>query len=521
MTEDAEAAKTSLLSPYDQGLFVTNESWIALSEILESRGAGSYGLSGPRGSGKSWLMQRAIDFARERKGVGVTFPSPSEYEPLAFLAALSDHVAADYEEFYEEETHRSTAASRSRYRRLANAGILLAYFSFVLFILGNTGAFNPESPFGEFLTFRNAVFGFGFAAGIGLVGRALAQRRRDREGLGRIQAKAEELRSKVRFTLTSIDRDEFDVGGKQGGLGAMLKRAREHQLVERPATLSSLIHDFRAFVRVMAKEVKAPVVIAIDELDKMSDSTRVAQLLRDIKGIFEIDGACFLVSISDEAAQALQLGAVRTRNEFNSSFYTVIAMPPLAPAACLELLRARNEEFDADTGRGIGILTGGIGRELVRVAERVRLATDDAPTHDRAVRVMMVDELEAFAESVLRSARGGPLAGLTDEERLTVFDAIERAKTLIEEGVAVSELVDESWDLNSSSIVWREKFAEQWRRLLVRLEIGARMLVDPVAISDDARAEALQRTVRIASASAAVGRHRLGLDPDLVPLTAS
>jgi KAP-like P-loop domain-containing protein len=506
MSEGPPAISASLLSPYNENLFVENEGWIGLSQILETRGAGSYGLSGPRGSGKSWLMKRAIGLAHEEGGLGVAFPSPSEYEPLAFLAALSDHVAADFEEFYDETTGRSTRASRYRFLVTYSAGGVLAYFALAGIV------FNSNSSLPHLFTFGNAVFVLLFLVGFFLVVYAFRTRNREREGLGRIQAKAEELRSKVRFTLTSTDSDELDFGGKHGGLGAILKRTRARQLVERPATLSSLIHDFRAFVEAMAKTVDGPIVIAIDELDKMTDSARVAQLLRDIKGIFEIDGACFLVSISDEAAQALELGAVRTRNEFNSSFYTVITMRAWSPSASCELLQMRNEGFDSDAARALGVLTGGIGRELVRVAERARLATQEAPTIGSAVRLTISDELDAFADSVLRSAVGGPLSGLSDDERLRVFDAIEQAQVLLASDPDVARLVDGSWDLNQSSVAWREKFAEQWRRQLVRVEIAARMLTDSAWVTDDVRAQALQRIVRITSASAAVGRRQLSLD---------
>ena len=135
--------------------------------------------------------------------------------------------------------------------------------------------------------------------------------------------------------------------------------------------LSSLIHRFRAFVGDMTEVLHGPVVIGIDELDKMNDPERVAALLRDIKGIFEIDGAFFLVSISDEAARSLGLGALRTRNEFNSSFYTVLQLEPLDPSDCRQLLEMRTKDFSSEIASLIGIMSGGVAREVVRIAELV------------------------------------------------------------------------------------------------------------------------------------------------------
>jgi hypothetical protein len=73
-----------------------------------------------------------------------------------------------------------------------------------------------------------------------------------------------------------------------------------------------LVHDVRELAR-LAGKIAPPVVIAIDELDKMEDPAKVRQLLRDIKGIFEVPQVHFLVSVSHEAARALYLGGLVPR----------------------------------------------------------------------------------------------------------------------------------------------------------------------------------------------------------------
>ena len=119
-----------------------------------------------------------------------------------------------------------------------------------------------------------------------------------------------------------------------------MRRVSERELVERPTTLSSLVNDFRDLAA-EAGEVSGGVVVAIDELDKMSDTEGVRKLLRDIKAIFEVPRVYFLVSVSDEAARDLSLGALIQRNEFNSSFYTVIRAQPTTPADCRAVRAAR------------------------------------------------------------------------------------------------------------------------------------------------------------------------------------
>lgn len=501
----------SLLAPFSPELFVEHRGWDGLEQILRGSGAGSYGLSGPRGAGKTWMMERALERTDEDGGLGIWFPSPSEYEPTAFIAALSDVVAARYEAYYDSRTGHSTKAARSRFRLYYGAGGLLAYLSIGALILTNLGG--SSSIFSRFLTLSNSLLILFALGGVVLAFYATRRYRDDREGLGRVRREAEDLRRQVRYAVSATESDEVGISGAYAGIGAGLKRARERQLVERPATLSSLIHNFRAFVRMIATELDGRVVIAVDELDKMSDAARVAQLLRDIKGIFEIPGACFLVSLSDEAARALELGAVRARNEFNSSFYTVISLPPLPPRDCVSLLHLRDPSFDPDCGLAIGILTGGISRELVRVAELVRLRSGPVPSVHDAVAIAMTEELDAFSAWILQTAGSSSrAAGLGDQARVALFESVEEVKAeLSGNSHGLSSRMLSEWDLNQGNGIWKEQFAEEWRRLLVRIGVAGVVIGRPGALRDPGSAAELQHLVTISSASSAVGRHRLEL----------
>src|SRR5665647_962146 len=88
--------KPSPFAAYSPELFVQSASWPRLELILREKRGGNYGIAGPRGAGKSWLMLQAAQVATESKGLAVWFPSPSEYNPLAFLASLSEVTAQRY-----------------------------------------------------------------------------------------------------------------------------------------------------------------------------------------------------------------------------------------------------------------------------------------------------------------------------------------------------------------------------------------------------------------------------------------
>ena len=132
----------------------------------------------------------------------------------------------------------------------------------------------------------------------------------------RLAAEAKVVRERARYSATH--RETLEFGAEAGrGLLARARTARERELVERPATLSSLVNDFRALAA-EAGEVTGRVVIAIDELDKMDEADKVRALLRDIKGVFEVPHVHFLVSVSDEAARRRASARSPSRNEFKA-----------------------------------------------------------------------------------------------------------------------------------------------------------------------------------------------------------
>ena len=102
-TLDQAEARSTVSWLFLGGLSVL-EFLVATTSILIKSNGGSYGLSGPRGCGKSWLMLKAIDQVRSMGGIGSWYPSPSEYDSMAFLSSLSDNFANEIERRFRRET---------------------------------------------------------------------------------------------------------------------------------------------------------------------------------------------------------------------------------------------------------------------------------------------------------------------------------------------------------------------------------------------------------------------------------
>lgn len=482
---------------FEHGEFIEWAPWVRLRKILMSNG-GSYGISGPRGSGKSWLMLRAIEDARQspgpsgRLGVGLWYPSPSEYDPRAFLASLAEGLANEI-----DRRHRrlyGTQNKLGRFWTIAIAVLLLASVATLLtqFAWPDWGAY--------------AAAGVAALAAVAIFVVVLLRARHPERRLVR---EAAIVRERARYSTTR--REASEVGAEGGrGIVARVGSSKETELVERTATLSTLVNDFRALAE-QAGEVVGRVVVAIDELDKMTDPKGVTDLLRDIKGVFEVPRVHFLVSVSDEAARTLNLGALAGRNEFNSSFYTVIELPPTRPQECAELLQRRGR-VPPDVAHALAVIAGGNPREVLRLAELVGPATTGPDAVVRALR----EETNALRREIV-TADGKELK---DDDGYVTFRLMEQASRIgafndipeeaVESPARIVDLGERAltealWEPDWVDEGWNDRFQEAWRRLLVRLAVAGR-LCGSQSIVREADLELLQGVMVAASQSSDVGR---------------
>lgn len=509
MGEASEAG--TFFRAFDPDEFIAWPSWVRLKSMLSSNG-GCYGLAGPRGAGKSWHMMKARSEIEDpdptaaegvKAGLGLWYPSPSEYDSHAFLSSLSDSLAQRIEERLDppEQAILRTQRLQQLIRRLLVALALAALLALLKPLDRQLGS----------EVYRMSSYTSRFTAGATLfvilaVPSFLLYQRRKRweqnQPEARLVRRARLLREQIRYTATQREGNEF---GAEGGrwITAKFTRSKERELVERPTTLSSLVNDFRTLAERTA-EVVGSVLIAIDELDKMADPEKVKALLRDIKGIFEIPNVYFLVSVSDEAVRALNLGAVTERDEFNSSFYTVIDLRPVSPQECARLLTSRREGFDEQAAIALGVLAGGIPREVVRLADLATVSAPDEPwTVTTAVRRVMREEAVAYRREVITVTPMGRTP-LTPEEALGAYKALPDEAFSEENFIPFAEtVIGEQWIPEWAGSAWSRRFAEGWRRLLVRIAIAG-LLADDSTNLNEHEATRLQRIAILASQSADV-----------------
>jgi hypothetical protein len=482
---------------FELGEFLEWPVWERLQRILRSNG-GSYGVSGPRGAGKSWLMMRAIEWVRQADdtsplgGIGLWYPSPSEYRPLDFLASLSDSLANEIDRWY-----RANPLVK-QWRAWVRAVVLM---------LGVSGAVAAFLIALSVLSI-DAVLAVAIAVGCGVIvalGASLLIRRRTFPRETALVKEASVVRDRARYTATRTEGTEYGGEGGRGGFKALAKRTRMRELVERPATLSSLVNDFRALAT-LAGEAAGHVVIAIDELDKMDDPKRVRELLRDIKGIFEVPRVHFLVSVSDEAARKLSLGALADRNEFNSSFYTVIEAQPATPEHLAELLERRSQAgVPREVAIVLAVLAGGNPREVLRLAELAGAAATGADAVARALE----DEALTLRREIVTAPEVEGRPSLAPEARVGAFTALSDESFASLQGLSAigkSALQAPMWEPKWVDDGFRSRFGEAWHRLMLRLAVAGSLAESPSLVRDPELGTRLRDAIVATSQSAEVGR---------------
>jgi len=227
------------------------------------------------------------------------------------------------------------------------------------------------------------------------------------------------------------------------------------------------VHGFREFCKNVVGAVKGPVVIAIDELDKVESTNDVIELLRAIKGIFDIRGVHYFVSVSDEAARRLQLSGIRERDEFNSSFYQVFELPRAGMEIIDAIIEKRGiKRLAENEAAAVEVFCSGIPREAIRLIDILRNELDDDMMgfDDWPIWSILNAEVAAFQKDV-QSAKDGRIL---DSDRRIVGQPLEVRLT---PGAGPAEIY-ELWDMSDTSEGFRTRYSKDFRRLLNRVAVG-------------------------------------------------
>ncbi|GAB1515745.1 hypothetical protein [Actinophytocola sp. KF-1] len=420
-----------------------------LQRLAQSSASDAVALAGPRGVGKTTTIRAIADGmfsdADEPPPLAVVTAAPSRYEPRDFVlhlhAALCRRVIAllnGYLRLPPEDNKRW----RIRWQWFKPWLIVAGLIIFLLIMA--RGLWDPSYPdfssmfwdrpdsppksgaawpdpvplaFFDTLRFTVAFALFGvFVQVVAIFAFVVVReihRFLDEPGdwrLTTLRTEAYDELHRIRFLQT------FTSGwsGKIGlPYGADLGLNRSTQLAEQTLTHPEVVDNFRRFAQRCATTlvrtgVAGRLVIAIDELDKITDPEQVHEFVNEVKGIFGVPGCLFLVSVSEDAIVAFERRGIPVRDAFDSAFTHMIRLENFTLSESKRWLSRRLLAVPDQFTYLLHCLSGGLPRELQRATnELVDIVRDDKCADLAHVTTTMLDrelarKAHAFAAAAQR-----------------------------------------------------------------------------------------------------------------------
>lgn len=456
VTSVASAVANSLLEELRTGFTLSTQSAPQLVELntvdtiesevvkgcaqfIRTHDTSAIGISGPRGAGKTTIMRYLCSREKQSDYIGVYVPSPVAYSPADLIRRIHRQVAKDILLAYQA-SERPAASRRftTRYMRLLIAAALsLAGGGIVL--LGRANSTLKLLP--------TDILG-GTLAGMGLVAYtlflvALLSRR------GGQHLPTDNL---IRLCQDELDKLDWSSTTQTSSKNAFqfswlsMEDQDQIELTEREKTHPERVMDFHAFTaRVLEMSSGRSVgsrglIIALDELDKLSKAEDALGTINGIKDLLHGTGTHFLVSLSEDALATFALRGVPVRDAFDSSFDTIIPVARFNVPNSEALLARRVIGFPRLLSLYCHALSGGLPRDLIRVARQCvdqrRQVGHDLST-DEVVLELTRSQAVSLIDGAIASRRGKqaesgdsllPLSWqLTNAERGDVIAILNRA----------------------------------------------------------------------------------------------
>jgi hypothetical protein len=142
-----------------------------------------------------------------------------------------------------------------------------------------------------------------------------------------------------------------------------------------PWTMPELVGRLREFLGDIAEsELRAKgrrVLICIDEVDRIGSSDEASKFLSEVKAIFGAPHCYFVVAIADELGIDFSSRVITNRSFFDNVFDEIIYIEPLSFIMCRDLLTRRVLGFTESFVWLSLVISGGLPRDLIRVARRL------------------------------------------------------------------------------------------------------------------------------------------------------
>jgi hypothetical protein len=202
--------------------------------------------------------------------------------------------------------------------------------------------------------------------------------------------------------------------------------------VEREASHLQRVDAFQKFAALYRHVSDRTIIVAVDELDKISNPDEAIDVINGLKDLMHSEGLHFLVSVSEDALARFALRGIPLRDAFDSTFDTIAEVDRFSVEDASSLLERRVVGMPQVLAYYCHALSGGIPRDLIRFCRQCvdvgRQAAMAAPT-------------SAVIAAVTRDHATGLLNGAAIRARQ---DGSDYLRSLLEVRDAVHNTPDES-----------------------------------------------------------------------------
>lgn len=365
----------------DRRFVVETESAKRFLDLAGQIRTGAIGIAGTRGAGKTTVIEY---YQAQHRSLTLLVPAPVQYNAREFVLHL-------YAQLCHAVLRRLPAPDPAVPGRLwpvvRNAGIGVLATGIGALIVGPARLLRPGSWAlaqqligGLFLLFGilellMAVLGLGLLAWqrhwVRRAWRWVVDGPRGADAEPTLADTARERLRRIRFLQTTTT----GWSGKVTVPAAEVEITGSVERAEQPLTYPEIVHELRQFIERVAR--RDGVIIAIDELDKIDDPERAQAFVNEIKGVFGVPGAQFLVSVSEDALASFERRGLPVRDAFDSAFDEIVRLEPLGLADTCALLRSRVIGVSDLFGGLAHCMAGGLARDLIRMARSMRTSTDN------------------------------------------------------------------------------------------------------------------------------------------------
>lgn len=333
------------------------------------------GIAGPRGIGKSTLMERL----RHNEGISrynVQISAPTSYQPTEFVRLIHERLAKvilrQTGDPPPSNEYLNPGLSSARFPVIALGAVVLivgiaaTLWTFFLDLLNKEATPLEVDRVGPISLVVTFAFGASAAVVIYMGSRMIRRTSILRRQPTTIRSLARKQLQLLHWTTAVQQSSKATLSLKSLAFEGSDQVTR----TQRELTHAEHVENLRDFFAEICRMTKSSekILICIDELDKVADPKTAIELVNNIKDLFHVPGVHFLISVSTDALRQFAARGVPRRDVFDSSFDTIAEVPKLSFSESRQLLSRRTTGFPASAVMFCHAWSGGHPRDLIRTA---------------------------------------------------------------------------------------------------------------------------------------------------------